>query len=214
MQAQASGAQQAQPDLNLQSCLCRTPAISKSTELQPQGQPSFVVGQPFLLPGRHPRTTPQDDTPSRHRHFDQSGSRICEPPSGVIRVSTSTFNQQTPGLVFCLSWSSIPKGNPLSPSQTSACTSHPTQTRSPSITIHHLPLDASPSTFYSLRIFDALAHLANPIAVTKRTLCAATNPRPHLIQSPELFAQQLTQLPLTEVSTLLDQKIPGNHAWH
>ena len=57
----------------------------------------------------------------------------------------------------------------------------------PYVTIHHFPLDANPSTFYSLRIFDALAPLANPVAVPKRTLCAATNTLFPLIQSPESF---------------------------
>ncbi len=65
----------------------------------------------------------------------------------------------------------------------------------PLVTIHHFPLDANPSTFYSLRIFDTLAPLANPIAVTKRTLCAATNPRPHLIQSPESFCSAVNPVP-------------------
>jgi len=55
----------------------------------------------------------------------------------------------------------------------------------PPVTIHHFPLDAILSTFYSLRIFDALAHPANPFAVTKRILCAATHPLFSLIQSPE-----------------------------
>ena len=76
----------------------------------------------------------------------------------------------------------------------------PTQTTrpkpcSPSVTIHHLPLDANPDTFYSLRIFDTLAPLANPIAVTKRTLCAATKPRPHLIQSSESFCLVFNPVP-------------------
>jgi hypothetical protein len=57
----------------------------------------------------------------------------------------------------------------------------------PPVTIHHFPLDAILSTFYSLRIFDTLAPLANPVAVTKRTFRAATNPWFHLIQSPESF---------------------------
>ena len=66
---------------------------------------------------------------------------------------------------------------------------------SPSVTIHHLPLDVDPSAFYSLRIFDALAPLANPVAVSKRTLCAATNPRFHLIQSPESFCSVFNPVP-------------------
>ena len=59
----------------------------------------------------------------------------------------------------------------------------------PLVTIHHLALDANPSSFYSLRIFDALAHLANPLAVTKRTPCAATKPWSHLIQFPESYGR-------------------------
>jgi hypothetical protein len=76
--------------------------------------------------------------------------------------------------------------------------------RSSLVTIHHLPLDANSYTFYSLPIFGTLAPLANPAAVTKRTLCAATKPLFPLIQSPESIVQQLTQFRLTEVSTLLD----------
>ena len=69
------------------------------------------------------------------------------------------------------------------------------QLDSPLVTIHHLPLDANPSTFYSLRIFDTLAPLANPVAVTKRTFSAATNPRFHLIQSPESFGPAVNPVP-------------------
>ena len=38
---------------------------------------------------------------------------------------------------------------------------------SPPVTIHNLALDAKPSTFYSLPIFDALAPPANPVPVKK-----------------------------------------------
>jgi hypothetical protein len=65
----------------------------------------------------------------------------------------------------------------------------------PYVTIHHLPLDANPCTFYSLPIFDALAPLAISIAVTKRTLCAATKPWPHLIQSPESLYPAVNPVP-------------------
>jgi hypothetical protein len=46
-----------------------------------------------------------------------------------------------------------------------------------------------------LRIFDTLAPLANPVAVTKRTIRAATNPRSHLIQSPESFGSAVNPVP-------------------
>ena len=36
-----------------------------------------------------------------HRHFDRSGSRICEPRSGEIRFSTSTSTQTTPRRCLC-----------------------------------------------------------------------------------------------------------------
>src|SRR5438309_11791718 len=74
----------------------------------------------------------------------------------------------------------------------------------PPVTIHQFPLDVDPCTFYSVRIFDTLALLANPVAVPKRTICAATNPRLHFIQSPRSFGTYLTRFRLTEVSTLLD----------
>ena len=63
------------------------------------------------------------------------------------------------------------------------------------VTIHHFPLDANPSTFYSLRIFDALAPLANPVAVPKRTLCAATDTLFPLIQSPESYCRVFNPVP-------------------
>jgi hypothetical protein len=50
------------------------------------------------------------------------------------------------------------------------------------ITIHHLPLDANPSAFYSLPIFNALATSANSLPVTKRTQSAATYSLSQLIQ--------------------------------
>jgi hypothetical protein len=46
-----------------------------------------------------------------------------------------------------------------------------------------------------LPIFDALAHPANLVAVTKRTLCAATKPLFHLIQSPESFRPAVNPVP-------------------
>jgi hypothetical protein len=58
---------------------------------------------------------------------------------------------------------------------------------SPSVTIHHFALDANPTTFYSLPIFDALATLAIPVAVPKRTLRAATFSPSHLIQYSQTF---------------------------
>jgi hypothetical protein len=66
---------------------------------------------------------------------------------------------------------------------------------SPSVTIHQFPLDVTPSSFYSLRIFDTLAPLANPVAVPRRTFCAATNPWFHLIQSPESFCSAVNPVP-------------------
>jgi hypothetical protein len=72
------------------------------------------------------------------------------------------------------------------------------------VTIHEFPLDGNPCSFYSVRIFDALAPLANSVAVPKRTICAATNPRLQFIQSPRLLGTYLTLFRLTEVSTLLD----------
>ena len=58
---------------------------------------------------------------------------------------------------------------------------------SPKTSIHHLALDAISSTFYSLPIFDALAPPAIPVAVTKRTLCAATNRPLQLIEYSQPF---------------------------
>jgi hypothetical protein len=45
---------------------------------------------------------------------------------------------------------------------------------------------------------------------------SALQPTPGPISSnlPSRFAQPLTQFRLTEVSTVIDQKIPGNHTWH
>ena len=37
----------------------------------------------------------------------------------------------------------------------------------PPVTIHQFPLDGNPCSFYSVRIFDTLAPLANPVAVPK-----------------------------------------------
>jgi hypothetical protein len=74
----------------------------------------------------------------------------------------------------------------------------------PPVTIHEFPLDGNPCSFYSVPIFDTLAPLANPVAVPRRTICAATNPRSHFIQSLRSFGTYLTQFRLTEVSTLLD----------
>jgi len=84
MQAQASGTQQAQPDLKLQSRPTAIPAISKSTELQPQGQPSFVLVQSFA-----PRKTPPKDavisTEAAHafvsREVEKSASLPLLPPT-------------------------------------------------------------------------------------------------------------------------------------
>jgi hypothetical protein len=90
MQAQASGAQQAQPDWKLQSRPTAIPAISKSTELQPQGQPSFVFGQLFSssqddTPRRH-RTTPQDDTVISTEAAHAFVSRAMEKSASLPRL--------------------------------------------------------------------------------------------------------------------------------
>jgi hypothetical protein len=81
-------------------------------------------------------------------------------------------------------------------------------------TIHDLPLDAPVSKFYSVPIFDTLATSAIPVAVSKRTpraLCSLRLLVASDSHSPLSNKQQSTQNRLTEVSTLLDQKIPGNH---
>ena len=57
------------------------------------------------------------------------------------------------------------------------------------------PLDANPGTVYSLPIFDALAPLANPVAVPRRAIGAATSPRFQFIQSPESFAAAFNPVP-------------------
>ena len=163
MQAQASGAQQAQPDLKLQSRPTAIPAISKSTELQPPGQPVFAVAVAW--------------------------SFVCHPVRDLL----------LPLLCCCLSGchprrgSAVPVPSPI-PNPQLTPTTRP-KLCSPSVTIYHLPFDANPSTFYSLRIFDTLAPLANPVAVTKRTFSAATNPRFHLIQSPESFGPAVNPVP-------------------
>jgi hypothetical protein len=58
-------------------------------------------------------------------------------------------------------------------------------------------------------------HLS-PTRSQSQSALSALQPIPGYLSSnlPSRSAQQLTQLPLTEVSTLLDQKIPGNHPWH
>jgi hypothetical protein len=150
------------PTRNFQSRPTAIPAISKSTELQPPGQPVFAVAV--------------------------ACSFLFVIPSGICCCRC-----------FCLSGCHPRRGSAVPvPSPTPKPQLTPT-TRpkpcSPSVTIHHLPLDANPSTFYSLRIFDTLAPLANPVAVTKRTLCAATNPRFHLIQSPESFGSAVNPVP-------------------
>ena len=85
----------------------------------------------------------------------------------------------------------------------------------PPVTIHHLPLDATRPSFYSLPIFDLLAPPANPVASVKRTICAATYSLYPLIQYLLylLVGPEVNQHPLTEVSSLLDKKIPRNHSW-
>jgi hypothetical protein len=218
MQAQASGTQQAQPDLKLQSRPTAIPAISKSTELQPQGQPSFVFGQSFPPFRTTPKMTPRDDTvistEAAHAFVspavEKSASRPrCLPadasPSSFFLASLGVIPEwclpmPMPMPVPCLSsrqGSAVAVAFKLSsrmanPKAAQAPDPNPAP---PSVTIHHLPLDANPFTFYSLRIFHTLAPLANPIAVTKRTLRAATNPRPHLIQSPESFCSAVNPVP-------------------
>ena len=44
--------------------------------------------------------------PHKNRHFDRSGSRICEPRSGEIRFSTSASTKPTPRFCSCLLLSS------------------------------------------------------------------------------------------------------------
>src|SRR5205807_5903546 len=65
----------------------------------------------------------------------------------------------------------------------------------PPVTIHQYPLDANPSPFYSVRIFDTLAPPANPVAVPRRTICAATKAPPHFIQSAELLSKVFNPVP-------------------
>jgi len=137
------------PTRNFQSRPTAIPAISKSTELQPPGQPVFAVAVAW--------------------------SFVCHPVRDLLLP-----------LPFKLS-SRMANPKPAPTTRPKPC--------SPSVTIHHLPLDANPSTFYSLRIFDTLAPLANPVAVTKRTFSAATNPRFHLIQSPESFGSAVNPVP-------------------
>lgn len=71
--------------------------------------------------------------------------------------------------------------------------------------IHHLPLDAIFPTFYSLPIFDTrLAPSAIPVAVKGRSQCATSYCLLFPSKTPKSTAMHPTQLPLTEVSTLLD----------
>jgi hypothetical protein len=78
-----------------------------------------------------------------------------------------------------------------------------------------LLLDSKLSAFYSLPIFDTrLARLAIPVVVKTRSQCATSQCLLILSQFPSQIIKTPTQLPLTEVSTLLDQKISGNHLWH
>jgi hypothetical protein len=146
----------------------------------------------FLLSRRHPKTTAQDDTvistEAAHafvsRAMEKSASLPRLPPEPSPRLHLFAFLVLIPPKKIRRR---LPKPQPTQTTRPKPC--------SPSVTIHHLPLDANPSTFYSLRIFDTLAPLANSIAVTKRTLCAATNPRPHLIQSPESFCSAVNPVP-------------------
>jgi hypothetical protein len=73
--------------------------------------------------------------------------------------------------------------------------------------IHNLLLDATRPRFYSLPIFDTrLALPAIPVAVRERR-CRAVYHSPLLFPLNPTISQSIqhfTQLPLTEVSTLLD----------
>jgi hypothetical protein len=60
---------------------------------------------------------------------------------------------------------------------------------------NHLALDANLSAFYSLPIFDTLAPLAIPVAIEKRTFCAATNRPFYPIQSIESFGPAFNPVP-------------------
>jgi hypothetical protein len=73
--------------------------------------------------------------------------------------------------------------------------------------INHLPLDANPSTFYSLPIFDTNWHFPpfrsqfESAVIALSVTVRSRSPNPSRISHS---AQHPTQLPLTEVSTLLD----------
>ena len=105
MQAQASGTQQAQPDLKLQSRPTAIPAISKSTELQPQGQPSFVFGQSF----RPPKTKPQDDTVISTEAAHAVVSRAVEKSASLPRLPP----RQRRVFIFCTCLSGCDPSNSI-----------------------------------------------------------------------------------------------------
>jgi hypothetical protein len=73
--------------------------------------------------------------------------------------------------------------------------------------IHNLPLDANPHTFYSLPIFDTNWHFPpfrsqfESAVIALSVTVRSRSPNPSRISHS---AQHPTQLPLTEVSTLLD----------
>src|SRR5271155_488597 len=144
--------------LCFQSRPAALPAISKSTELQPSGQPV---------------------------------SRLKSSPPGLSRASKLQR--------IWLSYDSIP-----APFQDQfiiylLTPTSPRSTLQPSSTLvwHFQPIRSQSKG------------AANAPPVSARAIPAKLH-----TNLPSQPAQYLTQLPLTEVSTLLDQKIPGNHAWH
>jgi hypothetical protein len=73
--------------------------------------------------------------------------------------------------------------------------------------IHNLPLDANPSTFYSLPIFDTRLAIPPSRSQFVSAVIALSVPLRSRSPNPSRIshsAQHSTQLPLTEVSTLLD----------
>jgi hypothetical protein len=129
----------------LRSQLAALPAISKSTELPPSGQPP-------------------------------SFRRLC-----LVNLTACRAVRCVLAFAFLVV---IPEGDLLLP--LAFPQSHKIGA-SPKVSIHHLALDANPSTFYSLPIFDLLAPPANPVAFIKRTICAATLPRANSSKLSRLF---------------------------
>jgi hypothetical protein len=155
------------------------PAISKSTELQPQGQPASAVSSSRFHAAVFVFAVVV---------VAVACSFVCHP------VRDLRLPLPLHALAFLLF---IPEGDlplplknpsPLLTTRPSTASPHPSQ-------FIISPLDANPGTVYSLPIFDALAPLANPVAVLRRTISAATSPRFQFIQSPESFAAAFNPVP-------------------